>query len=125
MRATSRWGTRRLVLPACRLRVLRLCHRREDEDGDLPRRLLLVVGIVRVGGHSAVPPHRLLLARDLPCAVVAFECSVLQLDVRVLLEIVIPDGVLWRAAERRDHRVLTAVLDAHQRCFPELPTPGA
>src|SRR5215203_852987 len=123
--ARSRSVHRRPVLRACRLRVLRLGHRREDEDGDLPRRLLLVVRVVRVGRHRALPPRRLLLARHFAGEIVAFDRSILQLDVRVLLEIVVPDGVLWRASERRDHRVLALVFDAHQRCFAQLSAASA
>ena len=38
---------------------------RGDEDGDLPVRLLLVLGVGRVGRHGALPPGGLLVAADL------------------------------------------------------------
>src|SRR6059036_2078017 len=46
--------------------------------------------------------------------------AVLELDMRVLLEVVVPDWVLRGAAHRRHHGVPAIVLDAHQRRLPQL-----
>ena len=46
--------------------------------------------------------------------------AVLQLDVRVGDEVVVPDRVLRRPAERGDDGVAAVVLDAHQRRLAQL-----
>ena len=97
-----------------------LAHRGQDKDGDLAVGLLLVVGVVRVGGHGAVPPGGLLVAGDLAGGVVALDRAVLQLDVRVGREVVVPDGVPRGATERGDDGVLAAMLDPHQRALAQL-----
>jgi hypothetical protein len=44
----------------------------------------------------------------------------LKLDVRVLLQVVVPDRMLVGAAERGDDRVDAVVLDAHEGSLAEL-----
>jgi hypothetical protein len=46
-----------------------------------------------------LPPDRLLVAADLAREVVTFDRAILQLDVRVALEILVPDRVLRRTAQ--------------------------
>ena len=62
--------------------------------------LRLVVGVVGEGGDGALPPLRLLVAGDLAGDHVLRDRAVLQLDVRVGDEVVVPDRVLRGAAER-------------------------
>src|SRR5664280_2615258 len=97
-----------------------LRHGFEHEHRDLPVRPRLVLRVVGPRLDRALPPHGLLVARDLARRVVAFDRAILQLDVRVLLEVEVPDGILLGAAERRDHRVDALVLDAHERRLAEL-----
>jgi SAM-dependent methyltransferase len=74
-------------------------HSFEDEHRDLPIRLRLVLRVVGPRVDRALPPDGLLVARDLARRVVAFGRAILKLDVRVLLEVVVPDGMLRGAAE--------------------------
>src|SRR5580693_525310 len=100
-------------------------HRGEHEDRNLPIGLLLVLGVVREGRHRALPPGGLLVAEYLARVVVVGSLAVLQLDPRVLRDVVIPDRVLWRPAQRRDDRVLAVMLDPHQRRLAKLAGLGA
>src|ERR1700759_4796697 len=81
-------------------------HRGEHKDRNLPVRLRLIVGVVRPGRHGAFPPDRLLVAEYLTGVVVARGCAVLELDPRILGDVVVPDRVLRSAAQRRDAGVL-------------------
>src|SRR5690606_2539464 len=81
----------------------------QDEDRDLARRALLVVGVRRVRRDGTLPPQRRLLAVHLARDVVVALRPVLQLDARVREHVVVPDGVLRRAPERRDDRVRAVV----------------
>ena len=92
----------------------------QDEDRDLPVRLLLVVGVRRVRGDGPLPPLGLLRAGDLAGRHVLLDRAVLELDMRVGLDVVVPDRVLGRAAQRGDHRVTPVVLHPHQRGLAEL-----
>src|SRR6266567_3857708 len=98
--------------------------RREDENGHLPGRLRLVLGVVRPHRDGPLQPGRVLLVVDLPGLVVLLDRAVLELHVRVRGQVVVPDGVLGCAAQRRDDGVLALVLDAHQRRLAELPGLG-
>ena len=48
----------------------------------------------------------------------------LQLDVRVLLQVVVPDGMLRSAALRRDHCIDAVMFHAHQGGLADLPGLG-
>ena len=87
----------------------------EHEHRDLAVGAALVVRVVGIGGDRALPPQRLLLAGHLARDEVARLRAVLQLHVRIALEVVVPARVLRRAAEGRDERVDAVVLHAHQR----------
>src|SRR5450756_1083971 len=76
-----------------------LLHRLEHEHRDLPVRPRLVRRVVGPGLDRVLPPDSLLVARDLARRVVALGRAVLQLDVRGLLEVRVPGGILRGAAE--------------------------
>ena len=99
--------------------------RGEHEHRDLPVGLLLVLGVVGPGRDRALPPRGLLVAEDLARLVVLGDRAVLQLDARVRLDVVVPDRMLRRAAQRCDHRVLAVVLHPHQRGLADLAALGA
>src|ERR1700733_3603234 len=108
----------------CSRRRLRV-EGRKDENRHRPGGLLLVFGVVRPGCGGPLEPGRVLLAVDLPGLVVLLDRAVLKLHVRVRGQVVVPDGVLGRATQRRDDGVLAIVLDAHQRRLAQLPGLGA
>src|SRR6202000_2509472 len=78
----------------------RSVHRGEHKTRNLPVRLGLVVGVVGVGRPGTLPPDGLLVAEHLAGVVVLRDSAVLQLDPRVLGDVVVPDGVLRRPAQR-------------------------
>jgi hypothetical protein len=87
-----------------------------DEDGDLPCRALLILGVRRVGGDGALPPLGALIAAHLTYVHLERLRTILNHHlVRTGLQVVVPDGVLGRAAHGRHQRVFPAVLDPHQR----------
>src|SRR5258707_15274523 len=95
------------------VRSLRI-DRFEYEDGDLARRLGLVRGIGRPGLDGARPPGGLLVAGHLPGEVVADRRPILEFDVRVGLEVVVPDRMSWGATERGNDGVDAVMLHSHQ-----------
>jgi hypothetical protein len=66
----------------------------QHEQRDLPLGPPLVGGAVGIGRHGSLPPERLLGAGDLARGVVAPGPAVLQLDVRVGDDVVVPDRVV-------------------------------
>src|SRR4029079_19297923 len=96
-------------------------HRFEDEDRDLPGSLPLVAVVVRPDLDRSGPPGRPLVAGQLAGEVVPLLVAILELDVGVLLEVVVPDGILRRAALRGDDRVVAIMLDPHERGLAEQP----
>src|SRR4051812_29422824 len=96
----------------------------EDEDRDPTRRFGLVVSVQRKGADRAFPPLCFFVPSDLAGQVVLLDWSILQLDVRVGLQVVAPNRVLRRAAQRGDRRVLSRVLDPHQWCLAQLVALG-
>src|ERR1700733_13124405 len=119
----TEWARGATLVPGSRRRSLRV-EGREDEDGHRPGGLLLVLGVVRPGRDGPLEPGRVLLAVDLPGLVVLLGRAVLKFHVRVRGQVVVPDRVLGRTAQRRDHGVLAVVLDAHQRRLAQLPGLG-
>ena len=96
------------------------CGGFEHEDRDDPGGPLLVLGVVGVGGHGALPPLRPLVAGGLAGDHVHPDRTVLQLDVRVGDEVVVPDRVLGRTSQRRHRGVAPVVLDPHHRGLAQL-----
>ena len=93
----------------------------DQEDGDLPVGLLLVLGVRREGGHGPLPPLGLLLAGDLAGHAVPGLRAVLDGHlVRVRAQVGHPRRVRRGAALRADHHVRAVVLDPHQApaCAP-------
>src|SRR4051794_1003414 len=86
----------------------------EDEDGDLPVGPGRIDGVVRPRLDRPGPPLLPLLTRELAGQVVVALGSVLQLDMRIGDQVVVPDRVLRRSALRGDDRVVAVVLDAHE-----------
>src|SRR3954447_14941836 len=83
-----------------------------DEDGNLPLRALLVLGVRRVGRDRPFPPHGALVARELAHADVDGPPAVLDRhSLGIGLEVVVPDRMSRQTALRRDERVLPVVLD--------------
>src|SRR5690606_15313966 len=92
----------------------------EHENGDLAVGLLLVLRVIGPDRDGTVPPELLLLAGDLARGVVGDLRAVAQFDVRVVLDVVVPDGMFRRPAERGHHGVLAVVLDPHERGLAQL-----
>ena len=89
--------------------------RLEHEDRDLPLGALLVVRVVREGGHGGGPERRALgVVGDLARAELHHLGAVAQRDVRVGAQVVDPDRVLGRAALRPNQHVVVAGLHPHQ-----------
>src|SRR5215469_7129781 len=99
---------------------LRAC-RREHEYRNRPGRLLLIFRVVRPGGHGPLPPGRALVAGNLPRLVVLLDRAILQFHMRVPGQVVVPDGVAGRTAQRRHDGVVAIMLDPHQRRLAYLP----
>jgi glyoxylase-like metal-dependent hydrolase (beta-lactamase superfamily II) len=97
----------------------------QDEDRNEPVGPLLVFGVRRVGSDRALPPGSAFLAADLAGGRLPLVRAVLDLNVRVGEEVVVPQRVLRRAALGRDSEVGTLVLDAHQRGLADLAGLGA
>ena len=102
-----------------------LDRRLEDEHRDLPIGLLLVLGVVRIGLDRPLPPLGFLRPGQQARHPVALGRSVLQLDVRVGHQVVVPDGVGGGTSLGGDHRVVAVVLHPHQRALADLPRLGA
>src|SRR6516225_5077834 len=122
VKARSAWPPLAVTVPTGRPSGV---DRREHEDRDRPGRLLLVLGVVRPRRHGPLPPGRAFGVMHLTRLVVLLGRPVLQFHVRVGGQVVVPDGVARRAAQRRHHGVLAVVLDAHQRRLADLPRPRA
>jgi glyoxylase-like metal-dependent hydrolase (beta-lactamase superfamily II) len=97
----------------------------QGEDRDETVGLLLVFGVGRVGGDRALPPGGAFVAADLAGGRFPLLRAVLELDVRVGEEVVVPQRVLRGTALGRDGEVGTLVLDAHQRGLADLAGLGA
>ncbi len=110
---------RRLTLVRSGLRVGRL-GRFEHEHGDLAVRPGLIPRVVGPRLDRTLPPDDFLVAGHLAGGVVALRRAILQFDVGVLFQVVVPDRVLRGAAHGCDDRVHTVVLHAHQRCLAQL-----
>src|SRR5947209_9951721 len=103
----------------------RSVHRGQHEDRDLPVGLLLVLGVIGPRRNGTFPPDRLLIPENLAGVVVADNTAVLQLHARILGDVVVPDRVLRRPAQRGHHGVFAVVFDPHQRCLAKLAGLGA
>ena len=110
------------VRPAWDYPVAALCVcRREHEYRNRPARLLLIFRVIRPGGHGPLPPARALVAENLPRLVVLLDRAILQFHMRVRGQVVVPDGVAGRTAQRRHDGIVTIVFDPHQRRLAYLP----
>src|SRR5947208_15621569 len=106
-------GRRACCAGAVRGRLSASLPPRGDEHGNLALRAFLVIGVRRIRRDGAFPPLGALLSRDLADAHVEGLRAVLDRHrLGIGLEVVVPDGVLWRTALRRDERVLAVVLAA-------------
>src|SRR6478735_11725772 len=97
----------------------------EQEDRDLPVGLLLVLGVRRVLLDRALPPLRALGALGDPGAVGRLVGAVLEVDLGVLDEVVVPGRVVGRAALGRDRGVHAVVLHPHDGVLAQLAGLGA
>lgn len=71
----------------------------QHEERDLPAGLLLVLLVLRERLDRALPPLGLLLTGDLTGRHVPLGRAVLELDMRMSLQVEVPDRVLRRAAQ--------------------------
>lgn len=94
---------------------------RQKEHRDHAGSFLLVIGVIGVGRHRALPPQVAFFALEFTRDVIAIYRAVLQLDVRFLFQVVVPHRVVRSATKRCHHRVLPIVLHAHQRSFADFP----
>src|SRR4051812_44213220 len=92
----------------------------EHEHRDLPFGAPLVVGVRRICGDRAVPPRHLLVAAHLASDHAPNVWAVTELDMRVSLEVVVPDRVCRLTTHRRDGGVPAVVLDPHERGLADL-----
>src|SRR5690606_10484539 len=92
----------------------------QHEDGDLAFGLGLVIGVGRVGGNGPPPPAGPSVAGYLACAVVVGRRAALQFHMGFGDDVVVPDGMSGRAAQRGDNGVFTLVLGPHERGLTEL-----
>src|SRR5215510_12591737 len=86
-----------------------------DEEWDLARGLRLVFLVRRIGRDGQLPqsrPLRLVLHLADPHGLHGREIA--ELNRRVGAQVVYPDRVLRRSADRADEDVVGAVLDPHQ-----------
>jgi hydroxyacylglutathione hydrolase len=97
----------------------------KEEDRDEPVGLLLVLRVRREGRDRPLPPGGALVAGDLAGRHLPRARPVLHHYLRVLAQVVHPDGVLGGAALGADRRVDALVLDPHQRSLAHRPGPGA
>jgi len=97
-----------------------LALRLQHEDRDRARGLLLVFGVGRVRGHRAVPPLRAFVAGHLAGDHFFRDRAVLEHDLRMGDDVVVPLRVGGRAALGRHHGVTAVVLHAHDRCLAHL-----
>src|SRR6476469_10987517 len=95
--------------------LLRLQH----EHGDLAVGLRLVLGVGGEGRDGALPPLRPLVAVHLAGDVVLRHGPVLQRELGVRLDVVVPGGVLRGAALGGDDGVPALVLHPHDRGVAE------
>ena len=101
--------------PAQRAAVPLCAYRREHEYRNRPGGLLLIFGVVRPGGHGPLPPGRAFVAENLPRLVILPDRAILQFHMRVPGQVVVPDGVARRTAQRRHDGIVAVVFDPHQR----------
>ena len=92
----------------------------EHEDRDLPVGLAPGTGRSRARPRGPAPTTRRARRPRLARLVVVLLRAVLQLDVRVLPQVPVPDRMLRGAAERGDDGVLAVVLDAHEGGLAQL-----
>src|SRR5262249_36328575 len=82
--------------------------------------LRLIFGVGRPDRGEARPPVPFLVRARGAGAQVEDRVAVLQGDVGIRDQVQVPDRMLRRAAQRRDHGVHAVVLDAHERGLPQL-----
>src|SRR6476661_1694634 len=92
----------------------------EQEDRDLTVGLLLVLGVRRVLRDRPLPPLRALVALGDTRAVGVLLSAVLEVDLGVVDEVLVPRRVLGRPALGGDRGVHTVVLDPHHRVLAQL-----
>src|ERR1700728_3779380 len=92
----------------------------EDEHRDLAGRPLLVLRVRRVGSDRPVPPLGSLVAGNFPGGHVPPVRAVLQLDPRVVPQVVVPLRMLRGAATGRHGGVAAVMLHPHHRRLAHL-----